>query len=70
MTPLKRTCQQVAALVVAREDRILPLADRLALRLHMVVCETCPQFARQMLTLRNSMQQWRSYTASDPSQDG
>ncbi|APW44598.1 zf-HC2 domain-containing protein [Rhodoferax saidenbachensis] len=70
MTPLKRTCKEVAALLVAREDRDLPLADRLALRLHMVICDACPRFERQMLAMRNSMQQWRNYTVSDPSQDG
>ncbi len=70
MTLLKRTCREVAALLVAREDRHLGLADRLALRLHMTICDACPRFERQMLTLRNGLRQWRNYTVSDPSSDG
>ena len=67
MIPLMRTCREVAAMLVAREDRDLGLADRLALRMHMAICEACPKFERQMLTLRNSMQQWRNYTVRENS---
>ncbi|MBI2748182.1 MAG: zf-HC2 domain-containing protein [Burkholderiales bacterium] len=64
MTLLKRTCREVAAILIAREDRHLGLADRLALRLHMAVCDACPTFERQILTMRNSMRQWRNYAGS------
>ena len=71
MIPFNRTCREVAALLVAREDRNLGLADRLALRMHMVICDACPRFERQMLTMRNSLQQWRNYSApGDSAQDG
>jgi len=60
--PLMRSCKEVTALVIAREDRELPLAERLALRMHMVICKACPRFERQVLTMRNAMQQWRNYT--------
>ncbi|MCF8168747.1 MAG: zf-HC2 domain-containing protein [Rhodoferax sp.] len=63
--PLHRTCKQVTALVIAREDRALPLPDRIALRIHMKLCDTCPVFERQILTMRNAMRQWRAYQASD-----
>jgi hypothetical protein len=69
MIPLNRTCREVAALLVAREDRHLGMADRWALRMHMVICDACPQFERQILTLRNSLQQWRNYTTSGDSAD-
>jgi hypothetical protein len=59
--PLKRTCKEVSALLVAREDRALPLAERVALRLHLAMCEACPRFERQLLTMRNAMKQWRAY---------
>jgi hypothetical protein len=52
-------------MLVAREDQNLKLPDRLALRLHMVICAACPKFERQILTMRNSMKQWRSYTSAD-----
>lgn len=63
--PLMRTCKQVTALVIAREDRELPWGERLALRMHMAICNTCPVFQRQVLTLRNAMKQWRHYGADD-----
>ncbi|MCJ7800480.1 MAG: zf-HC2 domain-containing protein [Polaromonas sp.] len=59
--PLRLTCQEAAALMLAREDRTLPLTDRAALRLHLVICKACPRFERQLLTMRHAMKQWRSY---------
>jgi Putative zinc-finger len=61
MYPFRRSCQEVAALVVAREDRALGAGERLALRLHMQICVACPKFERQMLTMRNALKQWRAY---------
>ena len=61
MIPLMRTCKEVTALVIAREDQALPLRERLALRLHMAICAACPKFERQVLTMRSAMQQWRNY---------
>lgn len=58
---LRRTCKQVAALLIAREDRALPLIERIALRLHLAACQACPIFERQLLTMRNAMRQWRNY---------
>lgn len=59
--PLMLTCQEAAALMLDREDRALPLADRAALRLHLVICKACPRFERQLLTMRHAMKQWRGY---------
>jgi hypothetical protein len=61
MTALDRTCKEVTALVIAREDRDLPLPDSQALHLHLQLCGTCPVFERQILTMRNAIRQWRSY---------
>jgi Putative zinc-finger len=58
----KRSCKQVAALVVAREDRQLPLSDRLALRTHMLICAACPRFEQQILGMRNALGKWRNYS--------
>lgn len=63
--PLMRSCREVAALLVAREDRALGRADRIALRMHLMVCDTCPRFEKQMLTMRNGLQQWRNYADTD-----
>ena len=68
MIPLQRTCKEVAALVVAREDRELRLLDRLAVRMHMGICAACPKFERQILLMRHAMFQWRHY-GGDPAAD-
>jgi anti-sigma factor RsiW len=59
---LRRTCKEVAVLLVAREDRELPAIERLALRLHLAACTACPAFERQLLTMRNALQGCRHYT--------
>ena len=63
--PLMRTCKEVTALVVAREDRELSALDQVRLRIHMAICKACPTFERQMLTMRHAMKQWRNYSESD-----
>lgn len=60
--PLRRSCKEVAALVLAREDRRLPVSERLALRTHMLICKACPVFEQQILTMRNALRQWRNYS--------
>lgn len=65
--PFRRTCKEASALLIAREDRALPLAERVALRLHLAICQACPRFERQLLTMRNAMQQWRHYAADEAS---
>ena len=67
--PLMRTCREVATILVAREDRALSPPDRLALRIHMVICDACPRFERQMLSMRNGLRQWRNYTLEDESRN-
>ena len=61
----QKTCKEVTALVIAREDRALPWQDRIALRFHMAICAACPTFERQVFTMRNAMKQWRNYEADD-----
>jgi len=56
---LRRNCKEVAALLLAREDRQLGLKEKLALRLHLAACDACPLFAKQVLTLRSAFTQWR-----------
>jgi hypothetical protein len=63
--PFRRTCKEATALMVAREDRQLPWADCVGLRLHLMVCKACPTFERQMLTMRHAMKQWRGYTEEE-----
>jgi len=65
---LKRTCREAAALLIAREDRALSLPDHVALKLHLLACDTCPKFENQVLTMRAAMKRWRHYGGAE--QDG
>jgi hypothetical protein len=64
---LKRTCQEIAKLLIAREDRLINLSDQAALKLHLLACETCPMFENQILTMRAAMKCWRNYTSDENS---
>jgi len=57
-----RTCKEVTHLVLQAEDTALPLADRLAVRLHMVVCKACPRFVEQVVFMRKASARWRQYS--------
>ena len=59
--PLRRTCREVAALILAREDRTLTPAERLAVRIHFLVCKACPNFAQEVRTMRQALDGWRNY---------
>ena len=58
---LRRTCKEVTRLVLQAQDRQLPLIDRVAVRLHMVICDACPKFLAQVGLMRKAMDQWRHY---------
>lgn len=60
--PLRRTCQEAVAIMLAGEDRQLSRVERVALRLHLSLCEACPRFQRQVVLMRKAMGQWRRYT--------
>jgi hypothetical protein len=60
--PLRRSCKEVAGLVVAMQDRDLNLKEAASLRLHMAICKACPGFEKQFLTMKSAMRQWRNYT--------
>jgi Putative zinc-finger len=59
--PFSRSCREVTTILIAREDRALGWRERIALRMHLAICHACPQFQRQILTLRGAMKQWRNY---------
>ena len=64
------TCKEAAALLIANEDRLISLSDRVRVRLHVMACKTCPNFERQLLTMRNAMQQWRNYAVDEIENQG
>jgi hypothetical protein len=62
---LHRNCREVTALVLAGEDRRLGWTERAAIRLHLVICRTCPTFVRQVALLRQALPRWRAYRDAD-----
>jgi predicted anti-sigma-YlaC factor YlaD len=59
---LRRTCRQIAAALMAREDRALPANDAVAMRLHMLGCGHCRNFEQQVAMMRKALRQWRDDT--------
>jgi hypothetical protein len=50
--------------MLSRQDRALPWVERLALRLHLAVCDACPRFERQLDVMSAAMKRWRHYSES------
>lgn len=59
--PSLATCRDISALLLAREDRNLSWPERMAIRVHFLMCKACPRFERQILTMRGAFGQWRAY---------
>lgn len=57
----KINCREATHLVLQGEDQPLLWANRLRLRMHMVICDACPRFVRQVALMRRAVGQWRSY---------
>lgn len=51
------TCKDASRLQSQSQDRPLRLAERLALRLHLLICENCRRFTRQLDLIRRACQQ-------------
>jgi predicted anti-sigma-YlaC factor YlaD len=61
MSLLFRNCREVTELVLAGEDRRLGLVERLAVRVHLRICEACPKFFRQVALMQQALPRWRAY---------
>ena len=64
MKTLIRNCREVTELVLAAEDRRLGVVERLAVRLHLRICQACPNFKRQVELMRQALPRWRAYRES------
>ncbi|MFN3304525.1 MAG: zf-HC2 domain-containing protein [Roseateles sp.] len=56
------SCREATHILLQGEDRSLPLAERLALRLHQSGCSNCRRFARQVELMRRASARWRNYS--------
>lgn len=50
--PIMATCREVSALVSRAMDTHLSIAERLRVRVHLLLCKSCERFAQQVLVLR------------------
>lgn len=53
-----KTCKQVHRLVSQGLDRRLSFMERMAVRLHLMVCDACRRFERQMDFLREACRRY------------
>ena len=61
MPKLRLNCREVTRLTLEGEDRRLGLFDRIGIRLHLMICDACPRFAKQVKLMRQAIGQWRQY---------
>jgi hypothetical protein len=61
MPKLRLNCREVTRLTLEGEDRRLGLFDRIGIRLHLMICDACPRFAKQVKLMRQAIGQWRRY---------
>jgi len=59
---LKITCREATQITLQAEDRTMPLAERLSVRLHRRICSNCRRFFRQVQLMRQASARWRQYT--------
>ncbi len=60
-----RRCRDVSALILAAEDRRLSVRERLAIRLHLAICDACTRFSSQVRLMHSVMPRWRRYRETD-----
>ena len=52
---MRLSCKEASRLLSQAMDRNLPLWDRVRLRLHLVACDACANFSRQLRFLRRAV---------------
>ena len=53
-----KTCKEVHRLVIEGQDRKLPLSQRIAVRVHLMMCGACRRFEAQMAFLREALRRF------------
>lgn len=54
------SCRKTTQLISESFERKLSLLEKLAIRMHLLVCRLCPRFRSQILFIENAMRQIRS----------
>ena len=53
-----KKCRQITALISQRADRSLTRSERLALRLHLMICPHCREYARQIELVQQAVKKF------------
>lgn len=59
------SCKESSQLISQSLDRPLSIRERLALRLHLLICDVCSRFVKHMNLLRLAMRRMRQQTEQD-----
>lgn len=62
---LMLNCQETSRLLSESHDRPLTLRERLSLRLHLLMCDACSHFARQLRFLHKAVTALEIWTLAD-----
>jgi predicted anti-sigma-YlaC factor YlaD len=63
------SCKDVSRLVSDALDRSLPLAQRVAVRIHLVMCQACDLYSRQIRSLRELLRRYPEQLEPDPAEE-
>jgi hypothetical protein len=63
------TCKETTALASRAMDERLPLSSRMALRLHLAICENCARFNRQLQENTSLCVRWDADCHQAPEDD-
>ena len=63
---IKLNCREATRLLLEAEDRDISAADRLALQLHVTICDACTRFVSQLQFMRRATSAWRKHSESAP----
>ena len=65
MLPDKLNCRETTRLLLEAEERELSATDKLALKLHLKICDACVRFVSQVNFMRHATHAWRKHRDSD-----
>ena len=61
MSLFNRNCREVTRLLIERQERRLGVVERIAVRLHLGICEMCTRFDGQLRLMDRALSRWRKY---------
>jgi hypothetical protein len=56
---LPENCREYAALISSGQDRELTAAERAAIHVHLLICDGCTAWNKQVSVISSAMSRWR-----------